>query len=65
MFILSQVSLYIDDSIIRQIELAAKIERTSISKWVSRILTEHIKNSWPKNYDKLYGCIREDSFGIK
>jgi hypothetical protein len=57
-----QLSLYIDKETLKKLELAAKIERLSISKYVVRKLNESLKNSWPGKYDDLYGSISDDTF---
>ncbi len=60
-----QLSLYIDDETLSKIETAAKINRTSISKWVSERLKESLANSWPENYASLFGSIDDDSFNTE
>lgn len=57
-----QLSLYIDDRTLKKIELAAKIEKLSLSKYVVKKLNESLVNSWPENYEVLFGSIRDDSF---
>lgn len=57
-----QISLYIDDETLSKIETAAKINKTSISKWVSERLKESLANSWPENYGSLFGSIDDDLF---
>ena len=60
-----QLSLYIDEETLTKIEVAAKINNTSISKWVSDKLKESLTNSWPENYQSLFGAIDDDSFTVK
>lgn len=57
-----QISLYIDNKTLKKIETAAQLENTSISKWVSGKLAEHLENDWPDNYSSLFGSINDDSF---
>lgn len=57
-----QLSLYIDDETLSKIETAAKINKTSISKWVSERLRESLANTWPDNYRSLFGSVDDDSF---
>lgn len=57
-----QLSLYIDETTLSKIELAAKIENISISKYVVGRINESMHNSWPQNYGELYGAINDDSF---
>jgi len=57
-----QLSLYIDDLTLKKIEQAAKVEKLSLSKYVVKKLNESITNSWPGNYDSLFGSIDDASF---
>ncbi len=57
-----QLSLYLDDETLKKVEKAAKLENTSISKWVTRKLKEHLENDWPNNYSSLFGSISDESF---
>ncbi len=60
-----QLSLYIDENTLKKIELAAKLEKISISKYVVSKLNESMYNAWPKNYKDLYGAINDDSFRVE
>ena len=44
---MSQLSLYIDNNTLKKIELSAKIEHISISKFVVRKLNESFVTNWP------------------
>ncbi len=57
-----QISLYIDEKTLKQVELAAKIENISISKYVVNKLRESMHTEWPRNYDLLFGSIDDDTF---
>ncbi len=57
---MSQLTVYLDDDIIKKINLAAKLEHDSISKWVKNKLTEAINNQWPQNYFDLFGSLADD-----
>jgi hypothetical protein len=60
-----QLSLYIEEKTLKKIELAAKINHTSISRWVTARLKESLENNWPENYENLFGCIEDDTFSAK
>lgn len=60
-----QLSLYIDDETLSRIETAAKINKTSISKWVSERLKESLANNWPENYGSLFGAVNDDTFIVE
>ncbi len=57
-----QLSLYVDAETLKKIEKAAGLENTSISKWVTRKIAEHLEKNWPENYRSLYGSIDDNSF---
>jgi hypothetical protein len=57
-----QLSLYIDKETLSKIEMAAKIEKLSLSKWVVSKLKDTLKHSWPDDYELLFGSITDDSF---
>lgn len=59
-----QLSLYIDEDTLKKIELAAKIERLSLSKWVSSKLRDVIERSWPEGYGDLFGSITDENFSV-
>lgn len=59
-----QLSLYIDDETLSRIETAARINKTSISKWVAERLKESLANNWPENYGSLFGSMDDDTFNI-
>ncbi len=59
-----QVSLYVSESILKKIETAAKLEKKSISKWVSEKLDETLKRTWPRTFSDLFGSIQNDTFDV-
>jgi hypothetical protein len=59
-----QLSLYIDENTLKKIELAAKIEKTSISKLVVKKLNESFKDKWPENFEKLFGSVTDKTFDV-
>ena len=59
-----QLSLYIDEKTLKKIAVAAKIEKLSISKFVVKRLNESMHDSWPDNFEKIFGSISDDSFDV-
>lgn len=57
-----QLSLYIDEDTLQKIETGAKMNKTSVSKFVSAALKEHFAKSWPEGYKNIFGSITDDSF---
>jgi hypothetical protein len=60
-----QLSLYIDKDTLSRIEVAAELEHLSISKYVVSKLNETLTNSWPANYENLFGSIVDETFEIE
>ena len=57
-----QLSLYLDQKTMDLVEKMAKIDKTSISKWVGGKLKSSVKNNWPIQYFDNYGVLAEDDF---
>lgn len=60
-----QLSLYIDGKTLEKIQLAAKLEKLSLSKWVVSKLKDTLENSWPGKYEDLYGALSDESFQVE
>ena len=58
---MAQISIYIDEPTLQQIEKAAEKEHESISTWVKKRLISSLKTAWPKGYFDLFGAVRDDS----
>ena len=59
-----QLSLYIDKDTLKKIEIAAKLEHMSLSKYVVSKLNDNLVNSWPENYEDLFGSIGDETFEV-
>jgi hypothetical protein len=59
-----QISLYIDEETLKQVEKAADAENTSISKWVGKQLKKTLQSSYTEDFQNLYGSVRDESFTI-
>ncbi len=57
-----QISLYVDAKTLNKIEKAAELSNSSISKWVTSKLAEHLEQNWPDSFGNLYGSIDDNSF---
>lgn len=57
-----QLSLYLDDDTLKKIEIRAKINQTSVSKFVTSMLKEHFSTGWPEGYKNVFGSVKDDSF---
>ena len=59
---MEQISIYIDEPTLQQIEKAAEKEHESISTWIKKRLISSFKTAWPKDYFDLFGAVSDDSF---
>ena len=57
-----QISLYIDEPTLKNIENAALRQHVSISKWVADQLRSRIEPVYPAHYEDLFGSISDKSF---
>lgn len=57
-----QISLYIEEDILKKVEMAAKLENKSISKWVASQIRSNLRNQYPEDFFKLFGSITDKSF---
>lgn len=60
-----QVSLDIDEDTLKKLETAARLENLSVSTYVVQKLNESMNTSWPRNYDKLFGAISDETFDVE
>ena len=57
-----QLSLYLDEDTLKKIETGAKINKTSVSKFVSVALKEYFSGNYPEGFQNLFGSVSDDSF---
>ncbi|MDR3282614.1 MAG: hypothetical protein LBS92_03260 [Candidatus Methanoplasma sp.] len=57
-----QISLYVDEKTLRDIELRANLNNMSVSKFVVNAVNRYVASSWPKYFDSLPGSVSDDTF---
>jgi hypothetical protein len=57
-----QVSLYLDESTHTELEARAKLNRTSLSKFVVDMIKAQLSKGWPDGFQNLFGSIEDASF---
>ena len=57
-----QISLYIDESTLKKLEILARREHKSISKWVRIRIKNAIDQTWPEDYFSLFGSVTDEKF---
>ena len=55
-----QISLYIDEKTLKEVEKAASDEQISMSKWVVGRIKSQLRPRYPDNYAALFGSLRDD-----
>lgn len=59
-----QLSIYIDEETLRRVELAARTEQVSVSKYVSRKLRSGLDDEWPERFGDLFGAVSDPGFSV-
>ena len=59
---MSQISLYLDDDIHRELVTRAKLNNTSVSKFVSSVLKTFFSSGWPDGFHNTFGSITDETF---
>jgi hypothetical protein len=60
-----QLSLYIDRETLKKIDKSAKLEHTSISKWVGKSIRKFLNEEYPADYFTLFGSISDPSLKVQ
>jgi hypothetical protein len=53
---MAQVTIYIDDPLLKKIEASAKAEKKSLSAWVRAKLEESLSRGWNQEFLDTYGA---------
>ncbi len=60
---MGQVTIYLDDQTIREIETAAGREHLSVSRWVKERVKKSLHSEWPSGYfEKTFGALKDIDF---
>lgn len=59
---MAQISLYVDEALLKKIEHAAARENKSLSKWVTDQIKSKIDPVYPMDYENLFGSVADSSF---
>jgi len=57
-----QISLYLEEEIHREIEMRARLNNTSVSKFVATTLKAFFSQDWPRGFQNTFGSITDESF---
>jgi hypothetical protein len=57
---MAQLTIYLDQLMIKQLQSAAKREHSSVSHWVKTKLASVLHDSWPTDYFSLFGALGDD-----
>lgn len=56
---MGQVTIYIDPGIEKRTRQLAKKENVSLSKWITKVISEKISDEWPPDVTKLAGAWKD------
>ena len=57
---MAQLTVYMEETILRKVEVAAKREHESVSKWVKKHLVSALQTTWPSHYFDLFGSLTKE-----
>ncbi len=57
---MAQLTLYVDEKLLKQIEAAAKKEKSSVSRWVTQRLALVLRRSWAAGFIDTAGALKDD-----
>ena len=56
---MGQITIYVEPGIEKKIRQLAKKENVSLSKWITKVISEKISNEWPPDVIKLAGAWKD------
>ena len=56
MFVMGQVTIYLEDEVEKKMVDAAKSAHLSKSKWVARLIKDEVATEWPQSIVNLNGA---------
>jgi hypothetical protein len=56
---MGQVTIYIEPGIEKKTRQLAKKENVSLSKWITKVISEKISNEWPSDIINLAGAWKD------
>jgi hypothetical protein len=56
---MGQLTIYLDETSMRDVRRSAKREHVSVSLWARRRLCEAIRHTWPRDYFEMFGALRD------
>ena len=59
---MSQVSLYLDDDVLKRVRRVAAVKGESISAWVRQQILHGLQGQWPEGYFDLFGALADENF---
>ena len=60
---MAQLTLYVDEKILRQIESEARKEKSSVSRWVTQKISLVLRRTWSARFLATAGALKDD--GLK
>jgi len=58
-----QLSVYLDDNTLAQVEKSAKVGNISVSRLITKALEKYMSsNQWPEGFENLFGSVSDETF---
>ena len=61
---MAQLTIYMDDNTVKQIEKAAHAEHSSVSKWIKNKILQFFQKEWTADFIKTLGILKGDELQI-
>ncbi|MDZ4742227.1 MAG: ribbon-helix-helix protein, CopG family [Verrucomicrobiota bacterium] len=60
---MSQITIYLDETLIHEVKVAARKEKKSVSEWMKDSAIKNLKNNeWSEDFLKTFGAISDETF---
>jgi len=56
---MAQLTIYMDDDTVKQIEKAAHAEHRSVSKWIKNRIIQFFQKEWAEDFMKTLGSLKD------
>lgn len=60
---MSQITIYLDDTLVHDVKVAARKEKKSVSEWMKESAIKNLKRKeWSEDFLKTFGAITDETF---
>ena len=59
---MAQITIYMDEKTLKKVEVAARKEHDSVSKWIKKRIIKDLESTWPPKFFELFGALKDETF---